>query len=477
MSSKRSSIVLPIVGVAAIALVLGLALGSVTFPVTRTTTQISTVYPSSQPTTTVYYDVSTVTIPVPCCAKIPQSFVVGNYLFNVTEYAPLPPVTRNGVVTDFSAGVLVIFDVSHLNEQNHEQANFTWGGTFSETVPNPSNATLFGGDVSLSWFVSSLMLYLTVSTGTSLCGGTSHMTTVSGTTYCTDDVTNDAVVQNPGYAYFLNGSVTFMGVTFQMICPSSFLGCPGTSNVTEKTTVLAGAITLVLTFPDKTTETIGGVIIPMPSNGVTLLSKHVNPTAGIMIARTNSSYQVNLLVQPPTIMKTNSATGVSSCATTYSNGTSGIKLYLPQIAGSSVNLCVRYFSYNPNGTTIHTLDQLTIFAPVQSSGTLKNVNSSFSISASVPEIQIGGQTMANEGFLVTYTIKSTGSAPSGTYEIALSSGLYPDDEICGYGIYNTLQVGNVTDILVGTSCHYIPSPQDNPGLVYSEVVGITNSSS
>ncbi len=281
---------------AAIALVLGLALGSVTFPMTRTTTQISTVYPSSQPTTTVYYDVSTVTIPVPCCANIPQSFVVGNYLFNVTEYAPLPPVTRNGVATDFSAGVLIIFDVSHLNEQNQEQANFTWGGTFSEAVPNPSNSTLFGGDVSVSWFVSSLMLYLTVSTGTSsLCGGTSHMTTISGTTYCTDDVSNDAVVQNPGYAYFLNDSVTFMGVTFQMICPPSFLGCPGTSNVTEKTTMLAGAIMVNLAFPDKTNETIGGVI--GISSGITVLSKHNDPTAGVMISRSGSSYDVFLLVE------------------------------------------------------------------------------------------------------------------------------------------------------------------------------------
>lgn len=167
----------------------------------------------------------------------------------------------------------------------------------------------------------------------------------------------------------------------------------------------------------------------------------------------------------------------TSCAKTYSNGTSGIKLYLSQSAGSSVSLCVRYFSYNPNGTTIHTLDQLTIFVPVSNngSGSLRNDNSSFSISASTNEVQIGGPQLENEGYPVTYTINSTGRAPSGTYEIALSSGLYPDDVICAYGIYNTLQVGNVTNGIVTSSCHYIPSPQDNPGLVYSEVVGITNS--
>ncbi|MGH2638268.1 MAG: hypothetical protein ACRDF4_03140, partial [Rhabdochlamydiaceae bacterium] len=44
-----------------------------------------------------------------------------------------------------------------------------------------------------------------------------------------------------------------------------------------------------------------------------------------------------------------------SCAKTFSNGTSGVELHLSQSAGSSVSLCVRYFSYNSNGTTIHTL--------------------------------------------------------------------------------------------------------------------------
>ena len=170
-----------------------------------------------------------------------------------------------------------------------------------------------------------------------------------------------------------------------------------------------------------------------------------------------------------------------SCSTSYPNGTSigsafGTALFLTQASGSSVNLCVRYFYYNSTATTtINTLDQLTVYAPVQSSGTLSNVNSSFSISASIPQVQIGGSQMANEGSIVIYTIRSTGSAPSGSYEIGLSSGLYPRDIICGFGIYVTLQVGNTTNTEVGTSCHYVPAPVDNPGLVYSEIVGMTNS--
>lgn len=171
------------------------------------------------------------------------------------------------------------------------------------------------------------------------------------------------------------------------------------------------------------------------------------------------------------------STSIGSCSTNYSNGTmNGLSLYLATATGSTANLCVRYFYYNTTATaTINTLDQLTIFAPVLSNGTLKNVNSSFSISASVSQVQIGGPQLENEGTLVTYTVKSTNASSSGTYEIALSSGLYPQDVICAYGIYLSLQVGNTTNPVVVSSCHALPTPQDNPGLIYSEIVGATNS--
>jgi len=168
---------------------------------------------------------------------------------------------------------------------------------------------------------------------------------------------------------------------------------------------------------------------------------------------------------------------VVPCSTTYPNGSSdGTTVFLAQQSGSTANICVRYFYYNSSATTtINTLDQLTIYSPVLSSGSLSNANSSFSISASIPQFQIGGPQMENEGILVAYTIRSTGSAPSATYEIGLSSALYPQDIISGWGIYIILQVGNTTNAAVGTSSHYVPAPQDNPGLVYSEIVGITNS--
>jgi hypothetical protein len=163
--SKRSSAILQILGVAAIALVLGLALGASIFSVTRTTTQVSTVEIQQQESNTMYYDASTVTMPV-TGGNIPESFVVGNYAFNETEYAPLPPITTNGVEKVFMAGVLLIFNVSlaYSNHSPYEEANFTWPGTFSESDPTPSNATLFSGEVRLSWFVSDQLLYLIVAT-------------------------------------------------------------------------------------------------------------------------------------------------------------------------------------------------------------------------------------------------------------------------------------------------------------------------
>lgn len=119
----------------------------------------------------------------------------------------------------------------------------------------------------------------------------------NGTTFCTDDVTNDTVVQNPGgYTYFRNNSIIFMGINFTTICPQGFYGCPGTSNNSEVTTMAAGALRVNLTFPDKTIESLGGII--GINYNLTLLSTHTNPRAGIMLLDTRSGYEVYLLVQP-----------------------------------------------------------------------------------------------------------------------------------------------------------------------------------
>ncbi|MHB8566609.1 MAG: hypothetical protein ACYC7D_07845 [Nitrososphaerales archaeon] len=202
--------------------------------------------------------------------------------------------------------------------------------------------------------------------------------------------------------------------------------------------------------------------------GVSLLASFGDGSAS-----TASSVVVPIVIGNETTV----SSSVVSCSTTYSNYTvNSASLYLSPNSGSTASLCVKYFYYNTTApVTINALDQLTIYAPVQSSGTLSNVNLFFLISANLQRIQIGGPQLVNEGTTVIYTIRSIGSAPSATYEIGLSSGLYPRDIICGFGIYVTLQVGNTTNTEVGTSCHYVPAPVDNPGLVYSEIVGMTNS--
>ena len=165
--SPRSLAILRAAGVAVIALVIGLAFGSIVFPTTKTTTQVLTAL-SSQQSATVYYDVSTVTMPADLIVSdnIIQSFVVGNYAFNVTGYSPLPAITTGAVTKVFLSGVLLIFNVTlaYSSSSRFQTANFTWPGTFSESVPNPSNAALFGGDVHLSWLVTNQLLYVIIAT-------------------------------------------------------------------------------------------------------------------------------------------------------------------------------------------------------------------------------------------------------------------------------------------------------------------------
>src|SRR5271169_1023049 len=101
--------------------------------------------------------------------------------------------------------------------------------------------------------------------------------TVNGSQYYADDVSTNVSVGNPGYSFFHNASMTFLGVKFETYCPPSFSGCPipaGTT-ITTATTMFLGAIRLNTTFPDKSAETIGGVIGDIIYFFV--FSHHINP--------------------------------------------------------------------------------------------------------------------------------------------------------------------------------------------------------
>jgi hypothetical protein len=132
-------------------------------------------------------------------------------------------------------------------------------------------------------------------------GGEAFLTKVNGSYYWTDDVSRDITIGMPGYSYFHNGSVAFDGVRFATVCPPIYVGCPVAAGTTATTsvTVMAGAISFNMTFPDKSTETDGGVV--GDSTYVLLLSTHT-PKAGMLIEWVNDysgngvDYAVFLLV-------------------------------------------------------------------------------------------------------------------------------------------------------------------------------------
>jgi hypothetical protein len=126
------------------------------------------------------------------------------------------------------------------------------------------------------------------------------LTQVNGSFYWADDVSKDTEIGMPGYSYFRNASITFGGVKFQTICPPIYSECPIPAGTTiTQETVLAGAISFNMTFPDGSTETAGDVI----GNSIYLaiLSQH-QPRAGMLIEYVNDypnspvPYAVFLLV-------------------------------------------------------------------------------------------------------------------------------------------------------------------------------------
>lgn len=124
---------------------------------------------------------------------------------------------------------------------------------------------------------------------------------VNGSFYIAADISSEIVVQNPGYAYFRNASVTFDGVKFETICLPEYSGCPVPSgSTTAQTVTVVGlrAYRFNMTFPDGTTETAGGVIGDVPYTFA--VSNHAYPRAGMLIEYVtyngNGSYHAFLLV-------------------------------------------------------------------------------------------------------------------------------------------------------------------------------------
>jgi hypothetical protein len=118
---------------------------------------------------------------------------------------------------------------------------------------------------------------------------------VNGSLYYADDITSDITIGFPGYSFFHNASVTFLGVRFETYCPPSYGGCPVPPGVTETTvtTMTIGAIRLNATFPDKSSEFISAPI--GDDDYIFTFMHHTNPQAGVLIVY-SEGFKAYLLV-------------------------------------------------------------------------------------------------------------------------------------------------------------------------------------
>ena len=118
---------------------------------------------------------------------------------------------------------------------------------------------------------------------------------VNGSLYYADDITSDITIGFPGYSFFHNTSVTFLGVRFETYCPPSYGGCPIPPGVTETTvtTMMIGAIRLNATFADKSTESINALI--GDDDYIFAFTHHAGPQAGVLIVY-SGGFKAYLLV-------------------------------------------------------------------------------------------------------------------------------------------------------------------------------------
>jgi len=123
---------------------------------------------------------------------------------------------------------------------------------------------------------------------------------VANSLYYAVEVTDDIVFAASGYSYLKNGSVTFIGVKFQTLCPASILGCPNPGhNGTQTGLGYPGAyLKFTMTFPDGKSE--GMTKAWGNTNYSPFLSTHTKPRAGILVEYVTgpSAPRAFLLVSP-----------------------------------------------------------------------------------------------------------------------------------------------------------------------------------
>jgi len=321
--------------------------------------------------------------------------------------------------------------------------------------------------------------------------GCNNAITLNGTEYCMLNVSNETLFGNPGYTVFndAGSSISFNGVTFTLLCPSGYVGCPNTSHNSTTVTLLIGVIDLRLTFPNNTTEYIHN-FVPLGPQNVTMLPNVANSSAGIYFEFVQHNYETFLLVSLSqysqlsvansgfgTVVAGTNSSAVISIQLYYYNSTTPLSLNLTDI------LTIQAWQYIPNGSITSTRSF--------------NGISNFTLSASQNQIVLGGPTNASEGTTVAYTLTAKPGA-SGTYELGflqswgLQAYLLASGEPTSCGFYGEIVTGNGQPNYAQSesSCttyniSYFEGQNDTitapgigliiPNYLYFKIVGISNS--
>jgi hypothetical protein len=176
----------------------------------------------------------------------------------------------------------------------------------------------------------------------------------------------------------------------------------------------------------------------------------------------------------------------TSCPNNYPHGIDPADAPTINVSeNSTAVLCVRFYYYNPNSTMqIIAGNVFGIAGYRQFNSTFSDgfdSSSNFTIATSSANISLGGPQNLNEGILVEYSIHANLNS-NGTYNYGFQATYYPILGTCnGFG---PLVVGNGSpnyNVGFGSCTTPLTNPLNSEGFVngilFVDVVGITNSSS
>jgi hypothetical protein len=228
---------------------------------------------------------------------------------------------------------------------------------------------------------------------------------VNGSTYRDDNVTKIMNTQGMTF-HFDNGSVTFLGVEFQTVCTDYASGCPGVPPPPANTTVTlatGAGITLNVTFPDDSSEVIGGgfPLVPVYFHA---FSQHTDPQAGILVVYTDSSpgYKSYLLVSTSS---TSGGAGISS-NTVVATVTVTTTLTAQASQATTSYVLPSGCSYYPLTTTVTSTATVGSGVPVSTSTTTVTTTST-----SYSQTVTGTSCTHGSNPTVTSTVTTTTSNP------------------------------------------------------------------